>query len=67
MIRLFTATVLLLALPSLAHAADITGVPVGTVMSRLSRARAMFVAGWKARDATPRLPARHAPAICADG
>ena len=47
--------------------ADITGVPVGTVMSRLSRARAMFVAGWKARDATRRLPARHAPAICADG
>jgi RNA polymerase sigma-70 factor (ECF subfamily) len=34
--------------------AQATGVPVGTVMSRLARARAMFVAGWKARDRTPR-------------
>jgi RNA polymerase sigma-70 factor, ECF subfamily len=48
--------------------ADVTGVPVGTVMSRLSRARAMFVAGWKAREsARPNRPARKIPAMSANG
>jgi RNA polymerase sigma-70 factor (ECF subfamily) len=48
--------------------ADVTGVPVGTVMSRLSRARAMFVAGWKAREATPRrVTARRIAAVSANG
>ena len=43
--------------------AEVTGVPIGTVMSRLARARAMFVAGWKARDSAPRPRAgRHRPA-----
>lgn len=30
--------------------ADIVGIPQGTVMSRLSRARAMLMRDWKARD-----------------
>jgi RNA polymerase sigma-70 factor, ECF subfamily len=30
--------------------AEVAGVPVGTVMSRLARSRALFLAGWKARD-----------------
>lgn len=48
--------------------AEVTGVPVGTVMSRLARARAMFLAGWKAREkALPHLPARSAPTMFADG
>jgi RNA polymerase sigma factor (sigma-70 family) len=37
--------------------ADVTGVPVGTVMSRLARARAMLLAGWKARDSSDETPA----------
>ncbi len=48
--------------------AEVTGVPVGTVMSRLARARTMFLAGWKAREkALPHLPARSAPTMFADG
>jgi RNA polymerase sigma-70 factor (ECF subfamily) len=48
--------------------AQVTGVPIGTVMSRLARARAMFVAGWKARDDMPRrVPARNASAALARG
>lgn len=30
--------------------AEVAGVPLGTVMSRLARARALLLAGWKARD-----------------
>ena len=30
--------------------ADVAGVPIGTVMSRLARARAMLLALWRARD-----------------
>ncbi len=33
--------------------AEVTGVPVGTVMSRLARARKMFAAAWKNVDMTP--------------
>ena len=32
--------------------AKVTGVPLGTVMSRLARARAMLLSGWKARVKT---------------
>ena len=34
--------------------AEVTGVPIGTVMSRLARARALILAGWKARDGVAR-------------
>jgi RNA polymerase sigma-70 factor (ECF subfamily) len=30
--------------------AEVSGVPVGTVMSRIARGRAMLLAGWKARE-----------------
>lgn len=30
--------------------AEVSGVPVGTVMSRLARGRAMLLPGWKARE-----------------
>jgi RNA polymerase sigma factor (sigma-70 family) len=36
--------------------AEITGVPVGTVMSRLSRARALLAAAWKKLEAKERTP-----------
>jgi len=32
--------------------AEVAGVPVGTVMSRLARGRALLLAGWKAREGT---------------
>jgi RNA polymerase sigma-70 factor (ECF subfamily) len=47
--------------------ADVTGVPVGTVMSRLARARAMFLAAWKAREGVPHVTAPSVSTICADG
>jgi RNA polymerase sigma-70 factor (ECF subfamily) len=34
--------------------ADVAGVPVGTVMSRLARARSMLRAAWNAEEGTPR-------------
>jgi len=34
--------------------AEVTGVPLGTVMSRLARARAMLLTGWRARDSSAR-------------
>ena len=34
--------------------ADVAGVPVGTVMSRLARARTMLRAAWNAEEGTPR-------------
>ncbi len=33
--------------------AEITGAPIGTVMSRLARARKMFAAAWKGPEAGP--------------
>jgi RNA polymerase sigma-70 factor, ECF subfamily len=43
--------------------AEVAGVPLGTVMSRLARARAMLLSGWKTREGTAqeqsaRLPQR---------
>jgi RNA polymerase sigma-70 factor (ECF subfamily) len=54
--------------------AKVTGVPIGTVMSRLARARAMLLAAWKARDSVPQRkggkrlppPRRTIPTILAD-
>lgn len=40
--------------------AEVAGVPVGTVMSRLNRARAMLRAAWNAASSAPQPPARAA-------
>jgi RNA polymerase sigma-70 factor, ECF subfamily len=43
--------------------AEVAGMPLGTVMSRLARARALLLAGWKARDgAAQRQGGSNAPA-----
>ncbi len=33
--------------------AEVVGAPIGTVMSRLSRARKLFAAAWKERERAP--------------
>jgi RNA polymerase sigma-70 factor (ECF subfamily) len=73
----FRETILLRELHEMSYReiAEVTGVPIGTVMSRLARARALFLAGWKARDNVPQqqgrghLPARPriVPTILVDG
>jgi RNA polymerase sigma-70 factor, ECF subfamily len=40
--------------------AEVAGVPVGTVMSRLARARAMLRAAWNAANGAAQTPARSA-------
>jgi RNA polymerase sigma-70 factor (ECF subfamily) len=44
--------------------AEVAGVPVGTVMSRIARGRAMLLAGWKAKEDTELKAASEAARIC---
>jgi RNA polymerase sigma-70 factor (ECF subfamily) len=47
--------------------AEAAGVPIGTVMSRLSRARAMLLVAWKAMEGAPQEPPAIRPAaLCED-
>jgi hypothetical protein len=51
----FRETIVLRELDDMSYLeiADVAGVPVGTVMSRLARARAMLLAAWKAQYDPP--------------
>ena len=54
--RPFRKTIVLREMNNLSYQeiAQVVGVPVGTVMSRLARARVMLRAAWNAKTATTR-------------